>query len=270
VTLPTACQCLTTPPKRPVCQASAPTPPATSPRGRPPCQHSAPPPPHAATPNQPCSPLPRAPGSAARRALGLAIAQGIGAVDGPGGGRWAALEGRTTYERLRLSNFVKTDPFSGGCAPVAAVAVVYLLLGGCSAQLPRRCTPTRLTGAAAARRQRVPRRLPAASALSSAGFGGSRPCAPLQQHRQPPGLMPSQPVLTPCAPPPYMSGCRAVRGQLRAPRPRAAAGVPPGGGRPRVGGGHQADRRPKRASWHHQLEGADRAGQPAAGCAAFW
>jgi hypothetical protein len=34
-------------------------------------------------------------------------------VDGPGGGRWAALEGRTTYERLRLSNFVKTDPFSG-------------------------------------------------------------------------------------------------------------------------------------------------------------
>ncbi|EFN57162.1 hypothetical protein CHLNCDRAFT_51231 [Chlorella variabilis] len=52
----------------------------------------------------------------ARRALGLAIAQGVGAADASGNslaGRWAALEGRTTYERLPLGSCVKTDPFSG-------------------------------------------------------------------------------------------------------------------------------------------------------------
>lgn len=61
-------------------------------------------------------PRPSSPCPAARRALGLAIAQGIGAVDAPGGSRWAPLEGRTTYERLRLSDCVKTDPFSGASA----------------------------------------------------------------------------------------------------------------------------------------------------------
>ncbi|KAL4425295.1 hypothetical protein ABPG75_009311 [Micractinium tetrahymenae] len=51
----------------------------------------------------------------ARRAMGLAIAQGITSANAAGTAlaeRWAAMEGHTHYQRLPL-NFCKTDPFDG-------------------------------------------------------------------------------------------------------------------------------------------------------------
>ena len=55
------------------------------------------------------------PPSAARRAMGLAIAQGITSANQAGvalAERWATLEGRTSYQRLALSK-TRTDPLQG-------------------------------------------------------------------------------------------------------------------------------------------------------------
>ncbi|KAI7835685.1 hypothetical protein COHA_010424 [Chlorella ohadii] len=49
----------------------------------------------------------------AKRAMGLALAQGMSsAAQGDVAERWG-LEGQTTYQRVRLGSFVKTDPFNG-------------------------------------------------------------------------------------------------------------------------------------------------------------
>ncbi len=45
--------------------------------------------------------------------MGLALAQGMSsAAQGDVAERWG-LEGQTTYQRVRLGSFVKTDPFNG-------------------------------------------------------------------------------------------------------------------------------------------------------------
>lgn len=169
---------------------------------------------------------------AARRALGLAIAQGVGAADASGNslaGRWAALEGRTTYERLPLGSCVKTDPFSGAAG---------WSRGMCSGVAHGRARAARAAGLCSARCGGFARRLP------------------------------MQICLTLCFPcPPCPTPCRPVCWHLWAPRPRAAAGVAAGGGRAGVGCGHQADGGSQRARRHRQLEGADWARQPAARCA---